>query len=141
MSCVEALPTESWGRYDGKNQHRNGCGGINVVVILWGDLKIEPDHSETVTSRFERLRNAWLRAVSDVSSLDDIVDDASYQEIISMGHSVVKHILEDLIKSPKPWFYALYEITGKSQIPESSAGNMREMADAWIEWGKTAGYV
>lgn len=141
MSYGEALPTESWGWYDENRQPGSGHSGINTVVNLSDNLKIGRENSETVKSRFERLRDTWLLAISDVSSLDDIVDDASYQEIISMRDSVVEHILEDLMKSPKPWFYALYEITGKTQIPESSAGNMRKMTDAWIEWGKKAGYV
>ena len=141
MNYAEPSSTESLGRYNRKNQQGNGPSDNNSVVILTNDLKIERVNSETVTARFERLRNEWLDAISDVSSLDDIVDDDSYQEIISMGLSVVEHILKDLMKSPKPWFYALYVITGETPIPESAAGNMRQMTDAWIEWGKKAGHV
>ena len=36
---------------------------------------------------------------------------------------------------------ALGEITGANPVPAESAGKVREMAQAWIEWGRSQGYV
>jgi hypothetical protein len=142
-------PTESsgqYGRYNGQsNDYRPGVSfhalQANTGVFFIDNRQIVPVIAETVEARFIRLKSEWLQEVSDMSSLDDIVGASQYEEIISIGPPVVEFILKDLIEAPKPWFYALYIITRASPISEEIAGDMRQMSEAWIDWGRTAGYI
>lgn len=54
-----------------------------------------------------------------------------------MGMPVVPHIMAELEKRPDFWFSALREITGKNPVRPESAGRVREMAAAWLEWSRT----
>jgi hypothetical protein len=47
----------------------------------------------------------------------------------------------ELAKEPDHWFWALEAITGENPIPVGSEGKIREMAQAWIEWGRIHHYV
>jgi hypothetical protein len=51
----------------------------------------------------------------------------AYREIIGLGREVVPLLLRDLEKSRAHWFGALHEITGASPIPETAAGNVRQL--------------
>jgi hypothetical protein len=64
-----------------------------------------------------------------------------YQRIIGMGLPAVPLILEELRREPNQWFWALEAITEGNPVPMAVAGKVREMADAWIEWGKRHGFL
>jgi hypothetical protein len=64
-----------------------------------------------------------------------------YQRIIGMGLPVVPLILEELRREPDQWFWALEAITDENPVPAEDAGNVRAMADAWIEWGRQHGHL
>jgi hypothetical protein len=53
-----------------------------------------------------------------------------------MGMPVAPYIMDELEKRPDFWFAALREITGENPVPPASAGRVREMARAWLEWGR-----
>jgi hypothetical protein len=59
-----------------------------------------------------------------------------YQQIIGMGWPAVPLILEELQREPDQWFWALEAITDANPVLPESAGNVRLMAQAWVEWGK-----
>jgi hypothetical protein len=65
----------------------------------------------------------------------------AYQEIILMGQQVVPLLLAELRRDPDFWFAALRAITGENPVPPASAGKVKEMARAWIAWGKARGYI
>ena len=65
----------------------------------------------------------------------------AYQGIIGLGDAALPCILEELKKEPRDWFWALSAITGENPIPESSAGKVEEMAEAWLRWGREQGYT
>jgi hypothetical protein len=48
-------------------------------------------------------------------------------------------LLDALRDEPDFWFGALREITGENPAPESSAGKIDEMSQAWLEWGRARG--
>jgi len=56
-----------------------------------------------------------------------------------MGEIAIPLILDQLRKQPTHLFWALYEITGINPVDPASAGNIRAMIDAWLEWGNTQG--
>jgi len=64
-----------------------------------------------------------------------------YQRIVGMGLSAVPLILEELRREPDQWFWALEAITEENPVPPEAAGKVREMARAWIDWGKRHGLL
>ncbi len=96
--------------------------------------------AESLASRFARLRDMWLEDVAFVSDMEEIIESEPYQEIVLMGPAVVSLILSDMEQEPKPWFFALYCITGADPVRARDAGNMRKMAEAWLKWGEEQGY-
>ena len=49
-------------------------------------------------------------------------------------------ILAELNHEPDDWFWALHAITGASPVPAEIRGNVRQMTDAWLQWGVSQGY-
>jgi hypothetical protein len=106
-------------------------GGVRII---------DRERAETTKQTFERLAERWVSETRFVSSLDDLVSHSAYRQIIRMGPAAVRFILADLKVSPKPWFYALRQITGADPIPKKAAGNLRKMTTAWLQWGRKRGY-
>ena len=96
--------------------------------------------TETVEDHFRRLAAAWHKAVAHHSSTTVRNNHPAYQEIISMGTEVVPLLLRDMEENHTHWFYALRQITGADPIPQSAAGNISKMAEAWLHWAKDNGY-
>ena len=44
-------------------------------------------------------------------------------------------------REPDQWFWALEAMTGENPVPRESAGLVSEMAQAWIERGKSRGLI
>jgi hypothetical protein len=85
--------------------------------------------------QFDALSAQWKEETRYLSSTTDIAANPAYQRIIGMGMPAVPLILEDLRKQPYQWFWALHAITGEDPVPESMRGRVREMSQAWINWG------
>jgi hypothetical protein len=95
---------------------------------------------ETVEERFRRLAAAWHKAVAHHSSTTVRNSHPAYREIIGMGPDVVPLLLRDLEANHTHWFCALREITGIDPIPESAAGNIPQMVEAWVRWARENGF-
>jgi hypothetical protein len=65
----------------------------------------------------------------------------AYQEIINMGTKIVLLLLSELKKNPLYWLSALSAITGENPIQLEQRGRIKQMASAWIEWGRNQGYA
>lgn len=96
--------------------------------------------AETVEQRFRRLAAAWQEAVAYQSSTTLRNNHPAYREIIGLGPDVIPLLLRDLEDNHTHWFCALREITGADPIPESAAGNIPKMVEAWLRWAKDNGY-
>jgi len=92
-------------------------------------------------AQFRNLADTWRRDTAHLSSIPDILHHASYRQVVSMGSRVVPFILKDLRDEPAFWFSALREITGENPVPQSARGNMRAMADAWLQWGRAKNLI
>lgn len=92
--------------------------------------------AESLEQRFRRLATVWQEAVAYQSSTTARNNHPAYREIIGLGLDVVPLLLRDLEDNHTHWFCALREITGANPIPESAAGNIVKMADAWLRWAK-----
>jgi hypothetical protein len=50
-------------------------------------------------------------------------------------------IVEELQRETDQCFWALESITEQNPVPTEGNGNVRLMAQAWIDWGKEQGYI
>ncbi len=94
-----------------------------------------------ILNKFYILAKRWESEVEGYSSTTQISDHPAYQEIISMGTQVVPLLLKELKNNPIFWLSALNEITGINPIKPEQRGKIKQMAQAWLEWGRNQGYV
>ena len=69
-----------------------------------------------------------------------LAEHPAYQQIIRLGPDVVPLILRELERETDHWFRALHALTGAEPVPSASCGKLREMATAWLRWGREQGY-
>jgi len=96
---------------------------------------------ESIEARFTRLAEEWSRETGHISSASDLINNAKYRNIISLGWAVVPYLLLDLEQNKRFWFPALAAITGLRPFDSGDASNYRRMTDAWIRWGKRKGLI
>lgn len=111
---------------------------------LRGRIEITIPHiySPSTESEFSQLANDWRAETAHLSSAKTRAMHPTYQRIIGLGASAVPLILRDMERNgPDDWFWALTAITGENPITQAMAGNMHLMTEAWIQWGRTKGYL
>ena len=91
--------------------------------------------------RFRRLAAEWKTEARYLSNSAQMAMLKPYQRIIGMGLPVVPLILEELEREPDQWFWALESITDENPVPPDAAGHVSSMTRAWVEWGKSRGYL
>ncbi len=91
--------------------------------------------------RFRRLAGQWKEQSRYLSNPAQVAVLPAYQRIIGMGWPAVPLILEELRREPGQWFWALEAITDENPVPPAAAGQVREMARAWVEWGQARGLI
>jgi hypothetical protein len=104
-----------------------------------------PTETETAAGpealqRFRELVATWKRERGPYSSSARLAEHPACQEIIRMGPEVVPWLLRELEQEPDHWFRALHALTGANPVPAESRGNIRDMAAAWLRWGRAQGY-
>jgi hypothetical protein len=90
--------------------------------------------------QFLDLAATWKRERGPHSSSARLAEHPAYQEIIALGPDVVPLLLHELEQEPDHWFRALHALTAANPVPAESRGNLREMAAAWLRWGRQQGY-
>jgi len=100
-------------------------------------LQTTPDRELAV--EFRQLAENWRRETAVHSSVHRIVLHPAYQRIIGMGPAVIPFILGELRERPGHWFWALHAITGEDPVTPGAA--FGEAVDAWLNWGRTKGYI
>jgi hypothetical protein len=95
----------------------------------------------TTEERFHRLAAEWKEQARYMSDSRRMVMLRPYQAIIGMGLPVVPLILEELKREPHHWFWALEVIADENPVQENARGDIRLIADAWIEWGRREGLI
>jgi hypothetical protein len=89
---------------------------------------------------FLELAEQWQRETGMLSVTSKISMHPAYQRIIGMGQPVVPLIMRELEREPDHWFWALSAITGANPVKPEQRGRLKQMAQAWIEWGRANGY-
>lgn len=87
-----------------------------------------------LSQRFKSLADRWERETRNLSSIDQIVLNDAYQEIIGMGAAVTPLIFERLRRKVGMWFPALRSITGVDPVSYEQRGDITAMRRAWLEW-------
>ncbi len=108
--------------------------GLNATFSspIWETAEIE----ET----FLDLAEQWRRETGMMSLVTKMSMHPAYQIIIGMGQAVVPLILRELEQELDHWFWALQAITGANPVKSEQRGRLKQMAQAWIEWGRENGY-
>jgi hypothetical protein len=100
-----------------------------------------PDTSQEWEQSFLELVAIGKRERGPHSSGAKLAEHAAYQQIIGMGPEVVPLLLRELARDPDHWFRVLHALTGVDPVPPESRGKVREMAEAWLRWGRKQGYL
>jgi hypothetical protein len=114
----------------------------NVESVAEIEWLIDPDVATWVS--FQDLRRQWQQERGAKASVAEMAMTHAYQNIVGMGPDVVPSILKQLRSEgdrPDHWFWALASITRDNPVPPHSRGKVREMAEAWLEWGRKNNYV
>lgn len=86
--------------------------------------------------RFDFLKAIWKSETIFVSNAHDIINNAAYRNIISLGRDILPFIFADLKVNDNHWFYALEIITGQNPIKAEHKGVVPLMKQDWIDWAE-----
>jgi hypothetical protein len=99
----------------------------------------EGQRNGNLAEHFQDLVRKWKAERGPTSSVAKMAAHPAYREIVSLGRSAVPLLLAELERAPDHWFVALHEITGADPVPKESQGRLKEMAAAWLQWGRANG--
>ena len=116
--------------------HVRGLGYNQYADALDEDYTSPPVDRET----FESLADEWERDRPRGVDIAQMTRHPAYQQIIAMGEPAVPWLLNRLATKPDHWFIALSTITGAKPVPPESRGRVKEMVQAWLEWGRQNAY-
>jgi hypothetical protein len=100
----------------------------------------QEESTESPEQKFKRLAAAWKAQRGPISSPTKLVMHPAYQSIVGMGSVAVPLLLRTLEQEADLWFWALRAITEADPVPPSSRGRIKEMAEAWLKWGREHGH-
>lgn len=91
--------------------------------------------------RFSNLEAEWKESTAMLSSITEIAMHSAYQQIIGMGPAAISLIFVSMQREPNHWFWALKAISGEDPVSPEHRGNILEMTNAWLDWGKKHLYI
>ena len=94
------------------------------------DLESGEYTAEEIQAEFIYLSSQWIQSVEGMSSTVEMAKHPAYQKIVSMGEVVIPFLLEDL-----------RQITQQNPVQPEQRGKIKQMAEAWLNWGKQEGYI
>lgn len=113
------------------------CNTMQRIVPTCITIKVAPD----LEHKFGMLAEQWRTETAHLSSIEMIAMHPAYQRIIGMGPDALPLILSELSREPEHWFWALYAITGENPVEPKDAGNLAQMAEAWLELGRKRRWI
>ena len=115
-------------------------GEIREVIVLIeepSDSSIQDrEQGSDFQQRFARLVAEWKVGRGHSSKLKDLAMHPAYQQIIGMGERAVPLLIEEMKERPDQWDWALRAITGNDPVPRESWGKLKDIAAAWVAWGR-----
>jgi hypothetical protein len=101
----------------------------------------QPEQISLVEQKFRHLADQWHRETRFESSMTRLTNHQAYRRITAMGPAVVPILLRELETNPDWWFTALSDITEDDPVEPRHAGDLEEMRNAWVRWGRERGYL
>ena len=129
-----------------KKKKAQGTSGLAIQPAndAEGEAEIRLDHRlvepSPLEQTFHTLAAEWRAETEDLSDMQEVLMHPAYQRIIGLGPSVVPLILRELQCRPSLWFWALKMITGDDPVPPG-AETMKQVREAWLEYGRHRGYL
>jgi hypothetical protein len=123
------------------------CSSLATRLVPASAMSAQPDLSPLqltdaeLRRQFDANLRRWKDETAAISSTTQRSLHPAYQRIIGMGPRAVPLMLEELKVSPTWLFWALKAITNVDPVPPQSQGKLKEMAQAWIAWGRDLGLV
>jgi transposase-like protein len=88
---------------------------------------------------FSELAAQWRKETGMLSVIQQKAIHPAYQRIIGIGKPALPLIFQELQRKRDHWIWALRAITGEDAAkPEH---NFKQAVDAWLDWGRTRGYL
>ena len=98
------------------------------------------DSALPTVAYIDAVLDAWQADTISMSSMSDMMAHPAHAHLASFGHITAQRVLERMQGDPESthpgWFALLHEITGQAPVPDEHAGDMRKMAEHWVEWGR-----
>ena len=125
--------------------------GTSRCDLLPGDTKLMPFHvgnrksaelrlrAEQFRVEFEALNKKWQRDTKHLSLISKKITHPAYLRIMGMGEAAIPLLLEALRDKPAHWFAALRATTNIDPSPPE--GNPSKSRDAWLDWGRSQGFI
>ena len=112
----------------------------SLLSVIMAGRSIYPN-VRSVEEEFNELANQWHDETDLLSSPSRITGSDTYLKIISMGRRVIPLILEDLRERGGNWYRALRIISDDDPVSVEARGNVEQMKQAWLQWGRSRGYT
>jgi YHS domain-containing protein len=76
------------------------------------------------------------------SSIEEVLENENYKEIIKLGLFYICEILDRLQDKPNIiWVNALMEITGEDPVIDDTENDIEKIINAWVIWGLEKGHI
>lgn len=112
----------------------------SLLSVIMADKSIDPN-VRSVEEEFNELANQWHDETDFLSSPSRITGSDTYLRIISLGRRVIPLILEDLKERGGSWYRALRIISDDNPVSVGARGDVEQMKQAWLQWGRSRGYI
>ncbi len=106
-------------------------------------MNVVPDTQDTSTleQRFQGLLQRWRDETALLSSSTALTAHQAYQDMIALGQPVLPLLFRELEGSHDGHLSAaLAALTGVSPVAPEDRGRIREVAEAWLRWGRENGF-
>jgi hypothetical protein len=100
-----------------------------------------PSAAPYTEDAFQKAVAEWMHEKGPSSNSARIAAHPAFRRIVAKGWEAVPFLLRELETRPSLLVLALSEITAENPVPRESRGKVKEMAKAWVEWGKKKGLV
>ena len=98
------------------------------------------DTAETMEQRVVRLLARWREETAYLSSSSAITGHPAYLELIALGSVALPFVFRDLEQTGDGHLSkALSAIAGAHPIPAEQRGQIRNIAETWLRWGRENG--
>jgi hypothetical protein len=141
------MPAVTFACRDRKEQSFCRFAGVGGTIHFprgegeWQHSNLVPKSPAKVKAEFDALVKQWKEDTEFESTIAQMTRHPAYRKIIGLGEAAVPLLLAELKRRPDFWFAALRELTNADPVPKEAAGKVKQMAKAWLEWGRGKGYI